>query len=55
LTGFYTFVKGESKNASKDYILGEIQQNGKAVSQIRGNYMGWIEFDGVRYFDVRKM
>jgi len=35
--------------------VGEISKDGKVVSEIRGNYMGWIEFDGVRYFDVREM
>ena len=36
-------------------MIGEISKDGKVVCEVRGNYMGWIEFDGVRYFDVREM
>ena len=39
----------------RDYFKGEIKQNGRVVSVLTGTYMGYIEFDGVRYWDIRKM
>ena len=30
-------------------------QDGKVVSEINGNYMGYLDFDGVRYWDVREI
>jgi len=36
-----------------DYMSGEIKQNGKVVSKFYGSYMGYLEFDGVRYWDIR--
>lgn len=29
-------------------------KNGVKVSQIKGNYMGYLDFDGVRYWDLRE-
>lgn len=28
-------------------------QNGKEISNVFGNYMGYMDFDGIRYFDYR--
>ena len=39
----------------RDYIKGEIKKNGVVVSTLHGTYMGYLEFDGVRYWDIRKM
>lgn len=39
----------------KDYVKGEIKKDGKVISTLTGTYMGWLEFDGVRYWDIRKM
>jgi hypothetical protein len=36
-----------------DYFSGEILRNGKKVSNILGTYLGFIEFDEVRYWDIR--
>jgi hypothetical protein len=56
ITGHYFLGQGgPTKKSPKDYLVGEISKNGKVISEIRGNYMGWIEFDGERYFDVREM
>jgi len=38
----------------QDYVYGEIHQNGKKVSEIFANYNGWMDFDGIRYWDVRQ-
>ena len=38
---------------TQDYFAGSIYKNGKEVSKVYGNYMGFIEFDGVRYWDLR--
>ena len=43
-----------AKGKGKDYFVGEIKKDGVVVSKIFGTYMGYIEFDGVRYWDVRK-
>lgn len=37
----------------KDYFQGEIIMDGQVVSKLYGNQMGYIDFDGVRYWDVR--
>ena len=40
---------------TQDYFTGEIHWNGKKILDINGNYMGYMEVGGVRYFDVREM
>jgi hypothetical protein len=30
-------------------------QFGQKIVDIRGNYMGYMDFNGVRYFDVREL
>ena len=30
-------------------------QEGQVVSKISGNYCGYVDFDGVRYFDIREV
>lgn len=45
---------GSIKKKPKDYFEGRIEQNGKTVSLISGTYLGWLEFDGVRYWDLRQ-
>ena len=39
----------------RDYVAGWIKKDGKTVSELSGTYMGYIEFDGQRYWDIRKM
>ena len=51
ITAEYTF---ETKKG-RDYFVGHIKKNGVVVSKLSGSYMGYIEFDGVRYWDVRRM
>lgn len=48
-----TFSYGNVKRKTQDFFQGEIKQNGQKVSTIYGNYMGFIDFDGVRYWDLR--
>ena len=50
LYGCYNFHKG---GKTQDYFTGEIKKAGEVVCQIKGNYMGYFEFDGVRYWDRR--
>lgn len=38
----------------QDYIWGEIKQNGRKVCEVEGNYMGFMNFGGKRYWDVRE-
>jgi hypothetical protein len=38
-----------------DYFIGEIKDdNGKILSKFKGSYLSYIEFDGVRYWDIRR-
>ena len=37
----------------QDYITGVIKQNDEIVSEIKGTYLGYLEFDGERYWDAR--
>ncbi|EGR32781.1 oxysterol binding, putative [Ichthyophthirius multifiliis] len=46
---------GKVKKKPSDYISGEIKVNGKVVSTCYGSYLGFIEFDGVRYWDFREI
>ena len=48
-----TYTIGTKKG--RDYIKGEIKKDGRVVSTLTGTYMGWLEFDGVRYWDIRRM
>ena len=50
---------GTVKKKPKDYFSGVIRQrtaNGKWVDLIgfQGTYLGYIDFDGVRYWDLRE-
>lgn len=36
-----------------DHYEGEITVNGNCVAKIRGSYLGFLDIDGVRYWDVR--
>jgi len=51
ITGWYEI--GIDKKRPMDYFAGEIIQNGRVVSRLLGNQMGYIDFDGARYWDVR--
>jgi len=45
-------IGGVSKKP-KDYFNGAIFKNGMKESDIYGNYMGFCDFDGQRYWDIR--
>ena len=42
-----------SRWKSQDYFDGEIKRAGETICKIRGNYMGYFDIDGVRYWDIR--
>ena len=48
-------IGGAGRKYPKDYFVGEIKQHGKVVSKMFGSYMGYIDFDGVRWWDGRRM
>ena len=48
-----TLKLGAFKRKTQDYFDGEIKVNGERVSKISGNYMGYMDFDGVRFWDAR--
>jgi len=52
--GYSGYIKmGAYKLKSQDFFYGEIKKDGEKVCTIEGNYMGYIDFDGVRYWDLR--
>ena len=53
LYGWYEL--GNIKKKTQDNFTGEILQFGQKIVDIRGNYMGYMDFNGVRYFDVREL
>lgn len=38
-----------------DYFKGKIKKNDEVISKIYGSYMGFCEFDDVRYWDYRQV
>ena len=46
---------GNVKGKTQEYFKGKILHEGQEVSEIYGNYCGYIDFDGVRYFDIREV
>lgn len=48
-----TYTIGIKKG--RDYFKGEIKKDGKVVSTLSGTYMGYIEWDGERWWDIRSM
>ena len=50
----YTFGAAGRKYP-RDYFTGEIKRDGEVVSKIFGSFMGYVDFDGVRYWDGRRM
>jgi hypothetical protein len=50
--GTITSWFGKQKLPS-DHFFGDIQQNGKRVARVEGSWLGAIEFDGKRYWDVK--
>jgi hypothetical protein len=51
ITGWYEI--GKVKRKPSDYFQGEVIKDGNVVSNMYGTVVGYIEFDGVRYWDVR--
>jgi hypothetical protein len=45
---------GSVKKKTQDFFQGEIKHRGSVVSSINGNYMGFLDIDGVRYWDIRE-
>jgi hypothetical protein len=41
------------KRKPQDHYEGEITVDGNCVAKIRGSYLGFLEIDGIRYWDVR--
>lgn len=38
---------------TQDYFTGEIHMFGKKIMELNGNYMGYMDVGGMRYFDIR--
>lgn len=48
-----TLKIGKVKKRPTDFLEGEIKVTGKVVSRVFGSYLGFLDFDGVRYWDVK--
>lgn len=44
---------GKVKSKPTDYFEGEIKKGKTTLSKCFGSYMGFADFDGVRYWDAR--
>ena len=44
---------GNVKGKPKDYIHGDVIHNDEVVSKLSGSYMSHIDFDDIRYWDIR--
>mmetsp|Transcript_26456 Transcript_26456/g.47471 ORF Transcript_26456/g.47471 Transcript_26456/m.47471 type:complete len:609 (-) Transcript_26456:1698-3524(-) len=44
---------GEVSGKPTDYLEGFIMQDGKVISHLTGTYLGYLEFDSRRYWDLR--
>lgn len=45
---------GKVKRKPEDCFTGEITRDGTVVSQVKGSYMGHMDFDDERYWDLRE-
>jgi len=53
--GFELVLKlGNVKKKTSDYFQGEIKLKNSVVSKVYGTYVGYMEFGGTRYWDVRE-
>jgi len=46
---------GKVKRKPTDYLTGTILKDGIECGKIYGSYMGFLDFDGVRYWDFRSV
>ena len=51
LYGYYDM--GSVKKKVQDYFQGQITHYGKKICEVYGSYMGYMDFNGQRYFDIR--
>ena len=53
--GFECTIKfGSVKKKQSDFFSGEIKLKNLTVCKIIGSYLSYIEFNGVRYWDIRQ-
>lgn len=48
------YEPGKYRMKTQDYICGDIKVRGKKVCDIYANYMGFADFNNVRYWDIRE-
>lgn len=46
---------GKVSGKTQEYFSGELIYKGNKISDISGNYCGYLDFDEKRYFDVREV
>ena len=45
---------GSERGKPRDYFSGAISRDGNVVCKLSGTYMGYVDFDGKRYLDIRQ-
>lgn len=54
--GFYGFYEiGKVKKRTQEYFEGAVFHKDQKVSDVFGNYAGYMDFDGIRYYDLREI
>ena len=53
ITAWYDI--GKVKGKTQEHVYGEVLVNGDVVAKIEGNYCGYLDIDGKRYFDIREI
>jgi len=53
LYGFYEI--GKVKKRSQEYFEGAVFKGDQKVSDVFGNYAGYMDFDDKRYYDLREI
>lgn len=52
IEGYYE--PGKYRLKTQDYVCGQINVKGKKVVDVYANYMGFADFNGERYWDIRE-
>lgn len=45
----------KAKGKPSDYFTGDVTSHGTVVARLKGTYLGYMDFDGKRYWDARYM
>lgn len=49
------YEPGTMRRKTQDYVVGQVTVHGKKVCDVYGNYMGYMDFNKIRYWDIREL